>query len=76
MDAPAFKSAVAAAGSFELEFGTTPGLVYQVQYTTNLTRGAWVNLGGSVTATTTTLSISDSAAGSSPQRYYRLAVTP
>jgi subtilase family serine protease len=76
MATPAFNAAVSSAGSFRLDFGTTPGLIYQVQYTTNLTQGIWMNLGGPVTAGANTLSIYDPAAGSSSQRYYRLAVSP
>jgi hypothetical protein len=58
-----------------LNFNTTAGLVYQVQYTTNLMSGSWVNLGSAITAGTNTLTVTDTGA-TSPQRYYRLEVSP
>lgn len=74
---PGFSASVRSPASFKLTFDTTAGLVYQVQYVTNLTQATWINLGGPVTATTNTLTVSDTTATSmSPQRFYRLLVTP
>ena len=73
----AFNSAVRAANSFQLALSTTVGVVYQVQYRTNLVQGNWINLGGPVTATGSTLTISDTnVVSASPQRFYRLQITP
>ena len=58
-----------------LAWSTIPGLVYQVQYTTNLTGGAWNNLGGAVTATTTTTSQSE-AQPADRFRFYRVVLSP
>jgi hypothetical protein len=53
------------------------GLVYQVQYETNLLQTNWINLGKPLIATNGNLTISDTnAISSSPQRFYRLIVLP
>ena len=53
------------------------GLVYQVQYETNLLQTNWINLGKPLIATNTSLTVSDTnAISSSPQRFYRLTVSP
>jgi hypothetical protein len=72
--AVAFKTAAKTAGTFNLTWATTTGLVYQVQYKTNLLQTNWLNLINPITATSTNLSASDT--GVSPQRFYRLSVTP
>jgi len=72
--AVAFKTAAKTAGTFNLTWATTTGLVYQVQYKTNLLQTNWLNLINPTTATSTNLSASDT--GVSPQRFYRLSVTP
>jgi hypothetical protein len=72
--AVAFKTATQTAGTFNLTWATATGLVYQVQYKTNLLQTNWINLIKPTTATTTNLSASDT--GVSPQRFYRLIVTP
>jgi Pro-kumamolisin, activation domain len=69
-----FKTAAQSAGTFNLTWATVTGLVYQVQYKTNLLQTDWFNLIKPTTATSTNLSASDT--GSSPQRFYRLIVTP
>jgi len=72
-----FNSAVRSSGNFQLAWNTTTGAVYQVQYKTNLSQANWINLGNATTATTTTMSLTDTnAVASSPQRFYRLSVVP
>jgi hypothetical protein len=72
-----FKSTVKAVNSFQLVLNTTTGIVYQVQYKTNLLQNNWINLGNPITATGTTLTVSDTnAVSSSPQRFYRLQISP
>ena len=53
------------------------GLVYQVQYNTNLTQAGWLNLSAAFTATNfSTTSTDTNAAADSPQRFYRLMLLP
>ena len=56
---------------------TLPNVGYVLQYNTNLTQTNWINLGAATTATTNTLTLTDTNAfTSSPQRFYRLSVGP
>jgi hypothetical protein len=48
---------------------------YQVQYTSNLARPNWVNLGASVTGTGGTVSKSDTLVPEA-QRFYRVVIVP
>ena len=50
------------------------GQTYRLQYKTNLTDAAWVDLSTDVTATNGTMNISDPAIY--PQRFYRLLLLP
>jgi len=50
---------------------TTPGISYQVQYTTDLTFTNWINLGAAIIATNTVTSDFDNL-GPDPQRFYRI----
>jgi hypothetical protein len=53
------------------------GLVYQVQYKTNLPQTNWINLGKPLIATNGNLTMSDTnTISSSLQRFYRLMVSP
>jgi hypothetical protein len=70
----AFQSVTKTNGTFKLAWAAATGLVYQVQYKTNLLQPNWANLNKPVTATTTTLDTSDTS--SSRQRFYRLIVAP
>jgi len=73
----AFKSTVLTANNFQLAWSASTGVVYQVQYKTNLLQSNWINLGSGVTAKTNTLTITDTNAFlHSPQRYYRLMALP
>ena len=74
---PALEAATKTPSTFNLAWGTMTGLVYQVQYKTNLVQTNWFNLGKPLIATNGNLTISDTnAIGSSPQRFYRLMVSP
>jgi len=74
---PAFISATKTSSTFNLTWGTMTGLVYQVQYKTNLLQTSWINLGKPLIATNGNLTLSDTnATGSSPQRFYHLMVSP
>jgi hypothetical protein len=70
---PAFRATTITSSTFNLTWGTMAGLVYQVQYETNLLQTNWINLGKPLIATNGNLTISDTnAISSSPQRFYRL----
>jgi len=65
------------AGGTQLTFNwsSTAGQIFQLQQNTNLITTNWINLGGSVTATGPTTTVSD-AIGPAPQRFYRLKKLP
>jgi uncharacterized repeat protein (TIGR03803 family) len=69
--APFFLPAAKAAGALTLTWTAVAGLTNQVQYITNLSQTVWNNLGGAVTATNTTMTITDFAP-QDPQRFYRV----
>jgi subtilase family serine protease len=71
---PKFQTATSAGGTFYFSWVATTGLVYQVQYRTNLIQADWINLNKPILATTNILSASDP--GFLPQRFYRLMVSP
>ncbi len=73
----AFESMVQATNTYRFNWDAATGLVYQVQYKTNLLQTNWFNLGTAITARTNTLTIADTnALILSPQRFYRLGVSP
>ena len=73
---PTFKTTVKTGSTFNLAFGTVTGLVYQVQYKTNLLQAVWNNLGKPIIANTSTLTVSDTNAFNlSPHRFYRLMMS-
>jgi hypothetical protein len=69
-----FQSVSKSNDALSLTWDAATGLVYQVQYKTNLLQPNWLNLNKPVVAGTGTLTIADSS--SSPQRFYRLSVWP
>lgn len=73
---PLFQSAALAGSRIVFSWISQPGLVYQVQYKTNLGQAAWSNLGAAVTATNEVMSASDLAQGVGSQRFYRIALLP
>jgi len=72
---PVIGAAVQAGGSIQIDWTALAGMQYQPQYKTNLTQTSWLNLGGAVTATTNSASVSD-LLGSGPRRFYRVMVLP
>ena len=62
------------AGNLDVAWTAAAGLVYQVQYKTNLLQADWLNLSKPILATNNEVRISDSSA--SPQRFYRLVLVP
>ncbi|MEJ0089737.1 MAG: reprolysin-like metallopeptidase [Limisphaerales bacterium] len=59
----------------KFSWNATPGVNYQVQYSTNLTDGSWLNLGAPIPGTNTILGITDEV-GTAPIRFYRLLIVP
>ena len=73
---PAFSAAGFSNGVFQLSWASTTGVLYQVQYRTDLVQGSWVNLTAPFAATSYSTTVVDpNGLGTSP-RYYRLVVTP
>jgi hypothetical protein len=74
---PVFNTSAKSGSSFQLSWITTTGLVYQVQYKTNLLQTNWINLNKAFAATNYGVTLLDTnALGSSLQRFYRLIVSP
>ncbi len=74
---PSFSTATAATNGLAFSWNTLPNVGYVVQYKKNLIQVKWVNLGGSIIATNNTLTLLDTNAFStSPQRFYRVSVSP
>jgi hypothetical protein len=62
-------------GGIELSWAGANGVSYQLQYSTNLLQGPWIDVGGSVAGKGTTISVTDSTLlTNATQRFYRLAV--
>jgi Pro-kumamolisin, activation domain/Immunoglobulin I-set domain len=67
-----FQSAVQNSdGSVSFTWLTTPGVPYQVQYTTNLALTNWINLGPAIVASNSVTTASDTN-DVDPQRFYRI----
>ncbi len=67
---PKFQTMFATGGTLQFSWNaviTYPAVGYQVQYTTNLVSGPWVNLGGVQTTTSFT-----TGTGTDAQRFYRV----
>jgi hypothetical protein len=61
--------------AIELVWPSEPGRLYQVQWTPSLDPPQWANLGPSVSATGTNISVFDSTR-SHPQGFYRVQILP
>lgn len=72
---PTYTSTTWSNGVVRLNWQAVPGPNYQVQFRTNLTAGAWQNLGGLIPGTNSILGITDSVPGV-PTRFYRVLVSP
>jgi D-alanyl-D-alanine carboxypeptidase len=59
-------------GSITLNWSASAGLMYRVQYKTNLSDTDWQTLGSDVTATNTSVFKVDSGLAGAPQRFYRV----
>lgn len=72
LDAPVLLSpAMLTNGQFVITWIAAQGINYQLQYKTNLNQTNWINIGTTVTASNTVLSVTN-AIGSDNQRFYRV----
>ncbi len=67
---PTFQSVGQSHNTITFTWNTTPGQMYQIQYTPSLTHPTWKNLGGIINAFGPTTTASDDI-GPNPQRFYR-----
>jgi subtilase family serine protease len=75
--AVALNAGAITSNSLSLSWIAATGLVYQVQYKTNLLETSWADLGAAITATNSALTVSDTnVTSASSQRFYRLLVWP
>lgn len=72
---PEFQSIRRTSGTVTLTWSAAAGRRYQLQYKSNLSATTWTNLGGAITATVGTVTVSDGI-GSSSQRFYRVVLLP
>lgn len=74
---PEFQTLALAGSNVQLSWYASTGLVYQVQYKTNLLQGSWLNLNTASKATNFSGNWQDTnALSTTPGRYYRLGVAP
>jgi hypothetical protein len=72
--APLLHSLGLTGSTFSFDWNAVTGMVYQVQYSTNLNSTNWINLQSAINATTTILNASDTVA---PQaHFYRVILIP
>jgi autotransporter-associated beta strand protein len=60
-------------GSLNLTWSATTGELYQIQSTTNLAPPNWINLGNSIIATNSTMTVSEPI-GANAQQFYRVVL--
>jgi uncharacterized repeat protein (TIGR03803 family) len=72
---PTLQAVTLTNGILSLNWTTEAAGTYQLQYNFDLTSTNWINLGSALTATGTTLSTTDWATNS-PQRFYRVVLSP
>ena len=73
--APALRTLAKANTTMQFSLDTMVGLVYQVQYVTNLFQTNWVNMGQPFTATNSAATFTDTGA-TDAQRFYRVVIFP
>jgi uncharacterized repeat protein (TIGR03803 family) len=72
---PEFQAVTLTNNMLSLAWSTEAGGTYQLQCNSDLSSSNWINLSSPVTATGATLSTTDSLTNS-PQRFYRLVLSP
>jgi subtilase family serine protease len=77
LPAVAFNAGAKTSNTFSLSWIAATGLVYQVQYKTNLLQTNWLDLGAAFAATNSAPTVSDTnVINPSSQRFYRLLLWP
>jgi hypothetical protein len=72
---PDIQSVRQSGSSFIFTWNATTNRMYQIQSTTNLTQPNWTAVGGTLTASNSTMTISEPI-GASVQRFYRIVLLP
>ncbi|MCX6926498.1 MAG: hypothetical protein NT154_25310 [Verrucomicrobia bacterium] len=72
---PVFQTVARIPGALIFSWSAVQGMLYQVQYKTDLLQTNWSNLGNAIFATNGTITSSDST-GPDHQRFYRVLVLP
>jgi len=72
---PEFQTATLSNGTLSLTWSAEAGGMYQLQYNTDLRSSNWINLSNPFTATGATITATDFIT-TSPQRFYRLVLSP
>ena len=72
---PNIQSIVASGGNLVLTWSAVSGDNYQVQYKTNITDASWTPIVPNLTASGSTLSLTN-AIGSAPQQFFRIVLVP
>ena len=70
---PVFQNLVRSGNAIILNWSAVAGQTNQLQYKTNLNQPTWLNLGPAITASGTSISITNTL-GPDPQRFYRVKV--
>jgi uncharacterized repeat protein (TIGR03803 family) len=71
ISAPVFQPVIRSGNSILLTWSSAPSQTYQLQYRTNFAQTNWSNLGGTITATNSTVTAVDNI-GPDSQRFYRV----
>jgi hypothetical protein len=72
---PLIQAAMLSGTSFKFTWNTTPSDSYQIQSTANLNPTAWAALGGTITASNFTTTVSEPV-GTNSQQFYRVVLLP
>jgi streptogramin lyase len=72
---PLIQTVQQSGSSFTFTWSATTNQMYQIQSTTNLTQSAWTTLTNSITATNSTMTISEPI-GTNAQQFYRVVLLP
>jgi hypothetical protein len=72
---PLIQSATQSSNSFTFTWTATATQTYQIQTTTDVTQTNWTTLGGTITATNSTMTNSEPI-GANAQQFYRVVVQP
>ena len=71
---PVIQTAIQSGGSLTFTWSATPGQMYQVQYSSDLSQTDWTAWGSAILATNSTVTASDAMTNS--QMFYRVVSPP